>query len=138
MKGRLIVGNKYCEVLERLRFERKNQPARIAPPVYVRLSSRQRALILAKPVAFLERFADPEDAGFLRVINTLEEQKIYTIGRLLNCRPNDLLGVANLGERTLKQLLTLLERCGFYPEPRRVELERQLREYTRLRSRVAM
>jgi len=125
-------------LVESLRRQRLHREARISPPEFVRLSPAQQQRILDKPVSWLEQFVPAEDKGFVRLSNTLEEIKVYTIRDLLNCNQNELLGVANLGETMLKQLLALLEKCGFYPASRRAELNRQMWEYTRLRSRLPM
>lgn len=50
----------------------------------------------------------------VRTTNCLDEQGICTIGDLLACRREDLLQIANFGEKTLEDVFTALERLGFY------------------------
>jgi len=50
----------------------------------------------------------------VRTTNCLDEQGISTIGDLLACRREDLLQIANFGEKTLEDVYIALERLGFY------------------------
>ena len=50
----------------------------------------------------------------VRTTNCLDEQGISTIGDLLACRREDLLRIANFGEKTLEDVYRALERLGFY------------------------
>jgi DNA-directed RNA polymerase subunit alpha len=50
----------------------------------------------------------------VRTTNCLDEQGICTIGDLLACRREDLLQIANFGEKTLEDVYKALERLGFY------------------------
>ena len=50
----------------------------------------------------------------VRTTNCLDEQGICTIGDLLACRREDLLQIANFGEKTLDDVYKALERLGFY------------------------
>jgi DNA-directed RNA polymerase subunit alpha len=52
----------------------------------------------------------------VRTTNCLDEQGISTIGDLLACRREDLLQIANFGEKTLEDVYAALERLGFYRE----------------------
>ena len=58
----------------------------------------------------------------VRTTNCLDEQGICTIGDLLACRREDLLQIANFGEKTLEDVYQALEKLGFY---RRNRLFRQ-------------
>ena len=50
----------------------------------------------------------------VRTTNCLDEQGISTIGDLLACRREDLLLIANFGEKTLEDVYKALEKLGFY------------------------
>ena len=50
----------------------------------------------------------------VRTTNCLDEQGICTIGDLLACRREDLLKIANFGEKTLENVYKALEKLGFY------------------------
>jgi DNA-directed RNA polymerase subunit alpha len=50
----------------------------------------------------------------VRTTNCLDEQGIYTIGDLLACQREDLLRIANFGEKTLEDVYRALEKLGFY------------------------
>lgn len=50
----------------------------------------------------------------VRTTNCLDEQGICTIGDLLACRREDLLRIANFGEKTLEDVYCALEKLGFY------------------------
>lgn len=50
----------------------------------------------------------------VRTTNCLDEQGICTIGDLLACRREDLLQIANFGEKTLEDVFKALEKLGFY------------------------
>jgi DNA-directed RNA polymerase subunit alpha len=50
----------------------------------------------------------------VRTTNCLDEQGISTIGDLLACRREDLLQIANFGEKTLDDVYKALEKLGFY------------------------
>ena len=50
----------------------------------------------------------------VRTTNCLDEQGIFTIGDLLACRREDLLQIANFGEKTLEDVFNALEKLGFY------------------------
>jgi len=50
----------------------------------------------------------------VRTTNCLDEQGICTIGDLLACRREDLLQIANFGEKTLEDVYKALEKLGFY------------------------
>ncbi len=52
----------------------------------------------------------------VRTTNCLEDRGIFSVRDLLNCTPNDLLGISNFGEKTLDEVYRALEKCGF---PRR-------------------
>jgi len=50
----------------------------------------------------------------VRTTNCLDEQGICTIGDLLARRREDLLRIANFGEKTLEDVYSALEKLGFY------------------------
>ena len=50
----------------------------------------------------------------VRTTNCLEERGIFTVQDLLNCTPDDLLGISNFGEKTLEEVYIALEGVGFY------------------------
>jgi len=49
----------------------------------------------------------------VRTTNCLEERGIFTVGDLLNCKPDDLLEISNFGEKTLEEVYASLESVGF-------------------------
>ena len=49
----------------------------------------------------------------VRTTNCLEERGIFTVRDLLNCTPDDLLSIANFGEKTLEEVYSSLESFGF-------------------------
>ena len=50
----------------------------------------------------------------VRTTNCLEERGIFTVKDLLNCTPDDLLGISNFGEKTLEEVYKALEAIGFF------------------------
>ena len=57
----------------------------------------------------------------VRTTNCLEEQGIFTVEHLLDCSRDELLGIANFGEKTLEEVYIALEKLGFYRRHRRPE-----------------
>jgi len=57
----------------------------------------------------------------VRTTNCLEEQGIFTVEHLLHCSRDELLGIANFGEKTLEEVYLALEKLGFYRRHRRPE-----------------
>ena len=55
----------------------------------------------------------------VRTTNCLEEKGIFTVRDLLNSAPEDLLGIANFGEKTLEEVYKSLEKFGFFRASRR-------------------
>lgn len=55
----------------------------------------------------------------VRTTNCLDEQGICTVRDLLGCRRDDLLCIANFGEKTLEEVYKALEKLGFYRADRR-------------------
>jgi DNA-directed RNA polymerase subunit alpha len=49
----------------------------------------------------------------VRTTNCLEDRGIFTVNDLLNCTPEDLLGISNFGEKTLEEVYKALEGIGF-------------------------
>jgi DNA-directed RNA polymerase subunit alpha len=54
----------------------------------------------------------------VRTVNCLEEEGIFTVRDLLNCTPQQLLTIANLGEKTLGTIYLALEKIGFRRRPK--------------------
>ena len=52
----------------------------------------------------------------VRTTNCLEERGIFTVGDLLNCTPDFLLGISNFGEKTLEEVYKALGAIGFDKE----------------------
>ncbi len=50
----------------------------------------------------------------VRTVNCLEEYGIFTVGDLLGNKPEELLTIPNLGEKTLETIYVALEGIGFY------------------------
>jgi DNA-directed RNA polymerase subunit alpha len=50
----------------------------------------------------------------VRTTNCLEDRGIFTVNDLLNCTPEDLLGISNFGEKTLEEVYKALEGIGFH------------------------
>jgi DNA-directed RNA polymerase subunit alpha len=50
----------------------------------------------------------------VRTTNCLEERGIFTVQDLLNSTPDQLLSIANFGEKTLEEVYKSLEKFGFY------------------------
>jgi DNA-directed RNA polymerase subunit alpha len=55
----------------------------------------------------------------VRTTNCLEEKGIFTVRDLLNSKPEDLLSIANFGEKTLEEVYQALEKFGFYRPARK-------------------
>lgn len=55
----------------------------------------------------------------VRTTNCLEERGIFTVRDLLNSTPDQLLSIANFGEKTLEEVYKALEKFGFYRPGRR-------------------
>jgi DNA-directed RNA polymerase subunit alpha len=51
----------------------------------------------------------------VRTVNLLEEEGIFTVGDLLNCTPERLLRISNIGEKTLDTIYEALAKIGFHP-----------------------
>ena len=49
----------------------------------------------------------------VRTTNCLEERGIFTVRDLLNCTPEDLLDISNVGEKTLEEVYDSLNKIGF-------------------------
>ena len=50
----------------------------------------------------------------VRIVNCLEEDKIFTVQDLLQCTRERLLTIPNLGEKTIEVIYAALEKIGFY------------------------
>lgn len=55
----------------------------------------------------------------VRTTNCLEERGIFTVRDLLHSTPEQLLSIANFGEKTLEEVYLALEKIGFYRPFRR-------------------
>lgn len=55
----------------------------------------------------------------VRTTNCLEERGIFTVRDLLNCTREELLQIANFGEKTLDEVYKALEGIGFIRKDRR-------------------
>ena len=71
-----------------------------------------------------------------------EVRQVRTVRELLALRPEDILAIPNLGEKTLTEIYTCLARCGFVrkgfvvresPEDRRERSDRQRRDQLKRR-----
>ena len=60
----------------------------------------------------------------VRTVNCLEEKGIFTVQDLLNCTPQRLLEIPNLGEKTLEQIYGALETVGFRRPSRQADQPR--------------
>jgi DNA-directed RNA polymerase subunit alpha len=54
----------------------------------------------------------------VRTVNCLEEDKIFTVQDLLQCTPERLLRITNLGEKTIEVIYAALEKIGFSRSPK--------------------
>ena len=54
----------------------------------------------------------------VRTVNCLEERGVFTVRDLLHCTKDDLLGIANFGEKTLEEVFKALEEIGFCRPPK--------------------
>jgi DNA-directed RNA polymerase alpha subunit len=50
----------------------------------------------------------------IRTVNCLEEQSIFTVRDLLNCTPERLLEIPNIGVKVLETIYEALEKIGFH------------------------
>jgi DNA-directed RNA polymerase subunit alpha len=48
----------------------------------------------------------------VRTVNCLEEEGIFTVQDLLNCTPEQILEISNLGEKTLQTIYAALDKIG--------------------------
>jgi DNA-directed RNA polymerase subunit alpha len=55
----------------------------------------------------------------VRTTNCLEERGIFTVHDLLQCKREDLLSIANFGEKTLDEVYKALEGIGFHRTAKR-------------------
>jgi DNA-directed RNA polymerase subunit alpha len=63
----------------------------------------------------------------VRTTNCLEERGIFTVADLLSCTREDLLAIANFGQKTLDEVYKALEGIGFYRRPKQVALAKRCR-----------
>jgi DNA-directed RNA polymerase subunit alpha len=65
------------------------------------------------------RFSSRRQVGNdIRTVNLLEEDGIFTVEDLLNCTPERLLRISNIGEKTLDTIYEALAKIGFHPTSR--------------------
>ena len=57
----------------------------------------------------------------VRTTNCLEERGIFTVRDLLNSTPDQLLSIANFGEKTLEEVYKALEKFNFYRKSRQAK-----------------
>src|SRR5262245_2725027 len=57
----------------------------------------------------------------VRTTNCLEERGIFTVRDLLHSTPDQLLSIANFGEKTLEEVYKALEKIGFYRASKQVK-----------------
>lgn len=50
----------------------------------------------------------------VRTVNCLEDEGIFTVKDLLNCTPERLLRISNVGEKTLDTIYEALAKIGFH------------------------
>lgn len=91
----------------------------------------------------------------LRVVNALENAKgvadkngnvnqVYTVGQLLELTPNDILSIANLGDKTLNEIFRCLAKRGYVrpgelpPPPNMLERIEQAQQQRRMQLRAAL
>ena len=67
----------------------------------------------AKNIAEKLEMSTAEIGLSVRTTNCLEERGIFTVNDLLQCTPDDLLGISNFGEKTLEEVYKALEGIGF-------------------------
>ena len=53
----------------------------------------------------------------VRTVNCLEEVGVFTVGNLLQCTPQRLLEIPNVGEKTLEAIYATLAKIGFHRNP---------------------
>ena len=63
----------------------------------------------------------------VRTTNCLEERGIFTVRDLLNSTPDQLLSIANFGEKTLEEVYKALEKFNFYRRSRQPKPSRSRR-----------
>ena len=54
----------------------------------------------------------------VRTVNCLEERGFFTVRDLLHCTKDDLLGIANFGQKTREEVFKALEEIGFCRPPK--------------------
>ena len=62
----------------------------------------------------------------VRTVNCLEDENIFTVQDLLNCTPERLLEIPNLGEKTLETIYTALAKIGFHRTAKQPVKENEL------------
>jgi DNA-directed RNA polymerase subunit alpha len=69
----------------------------------------------------------------VRTVNCLEDEGIFTVQDLLNCTPDRLLEIPNLGEKTLETIYEALEKIGFHRKPAEATVGQRAEEFALLR-----
>ena len=68
----------------------------------------------ARDVAEKLEMSTAEIGLSVRTTNCLEERGVFTVNDLLHCTREDLLAIANFGEKTLEEVYSALGGIGFY------------------------
>ena len=68
----------------------------------------------ARDVAEKLEMSTAEIGLSVRTTNCLEERGVFTVNDLLHCTREDLLAIANFGEKTLEEVYKALESVGFF------------------------
>ncbi len=71
----------------------------------------------ARDVAEKLEMSTAEIGLSVRTTNCLEERGVFTVNDLLHCTREDLLAIANFGEKTLEEVYKALEGIGFCRKP---------------------
>jgi DNA-directed RNA polymerase subunit alpha len=69
----------------------------------------------------------------VRTVNCLEDEGIFTVQDLLNCTPERLLEIPNLGEKTLETIYEALEKIGFFRKAGKAATGQQAQDFALLR-----
>ena len=77
------------------------------------ITPQHRLLPGASLDAMRELHRRAETDLIVRTVNCLEEEGIFTVRDLLNCTPQRLMEIPNLGEKTLGTIYAALEKMGF-------------------------
>ena len=62
----------------------------------------------------------------VRTVNCLEDEGIFTVQDLLNCTPERLIEIPNLGEKTIETIYAALAKIGFHRTANQPKKENEL------------